>query len=270
MSEEKKRIAWWRRRVEASDLALESCLGPSDAMFFSRPIQMLESGEPMDGHEKEDGVDSREWSVVCSKEVFESLKDNEAFVALVLLGRITNAIRFFHLIFLSVLEDETPSGKRQRLNCFLFLGPALAEGLDYASTLGRLFNDREVFSCFREFLDRSETKAYRRGIVRRIRNKMAFHFDATAMHEALNRIEFEEPRLCTGVGPTVGETYYELSDEAAIHSVLIAEDGEILPWHSLEDLMRDTAVLSSEFGRCADRLIGQVSEELGWVLVETG
>lgn len=204
------------------------------------------------------------WEVVCSEEQFELLRKDERFVALLTLARAVNAVRFYHLAYLAAKDDETPSGKRQRVNAFMFTSAALYESLGYAGTLGRFFAEVPAFECLGALLGRKDVKAYRQGIARHLRNKVTAHFDEQITAKTLADLQFARPRLATGQGRTVGDSYYELADEVAVHSALVADADEPRPWDELAELMAQTAEISAEFGKCSDKLIANLAEEMGW------
>lgn len=206
------------------------------------------------------------WRVVCDEERFNELREDDRFVALLTLGRATNAIRFYHHAYLDAAEDDSPAGKRQRLNAFMFLGAALREALRYSQTLGRHFADSPGFECFRKLLGSNETQAYQNGILRHLRNKVTAHFEEQITRETLSSLDFGDPRLACGEGKTVGASYYDLADEVAVHSVLVVDAEEPRSWDELEELMKQTRDISIEFGKCADRLIGEVGRRMGWQL----
>lgn len=211
--------------------------------------------------------DEFRWQVVCDEETFQELQGDERFIALLTLGRTVNAIRFYHLAYLEAKDDETPSGKRQWMNAFMFLGAALREALGYANTLGKMFSEEGAFDCFRELLGQETTKTYRNGILRHLRNKVTAHFDEQITASTLTELEFSDPKLVVGEGRSVGGSYYDLADEVAVHSVLVAETDEPRSWSELENLMKQTAEISAEFGRCADRLIGEMAKQMGWTFL---
>lgn len=205
-----------------------------------------------------------EWEVVCSREQFDEFKEQEEFQALLTLGRVANTLRFCQLAY-PRSDDDDPSTRRQRINSFMFMAAALYEGLNYADTLGKYFSGHRVFKdTFGELMADDEVKGFRNGILRHLRNKVAYHFEDQVIGEAIEAVHFSELSFVTGRGRRAGETYFDMSDNVAVHSILVADGEEVLPFEELEDLMRDTADISGRFLSCADRLITAELIDMGW------
>lgn len=210
-------------------------------------------------------VPEGEWEIICSREQFEKFKEKDGFGALLTLGRIANALRFLQLAYPRD-GDDTPSARRQRLNSFMFMAAVLYEAIKYANTVGRRFAGTEAFDAtLGELLADDDVKALRRGILRHLRNKITFHFEDQIIGKALDVLDFPNRRFVTGVGKRAGDTYFDLADEVAAHSILIADDEkELMPFEELAGLMQQTAEISRRFLDSTDSFITEELISMGW------
>jgi hypothetical protein len=213
-------------------------------------------------------VPEGEWEIVCTSEQFEDFRHRDEFKALLTLARVSNALRFFQLTY-PLTDEDTPSIRRQRINCFLFMASALYEALSYASTLGRYFEEHPTFrETFGTLLGSDEVRGLRTGILRHLRNKVTFHFEEELLGKALEELDLAHLRFVTGTGRRAGDTYFDMADEVASHAVLLADDEEVYPFSELEELMRKTVRISGEFLGCADQLITDELRRMGWTARE--
>ncbi len=200
------------------------------------------------------------WELRCSEEKFEDLRNDERFWSIVTLARTLNALRFSQVAFFAVSDEDTPAARRQRINSFVYSSAILYEALNFAQTLGKYFSDLPEFQegFGRLFQDKALLQ-FRDTTLHQIRNKFTFHFDGQVPPQALQH--FTEPPyiFASGLGPTVGNTYYELADLASLY-YLLTENGEELKQGELEarfiDLTTSTKNISEAFGIAGDKLIG--------------
>ena len=87
----------------------------------------------------------KNWNISCSTILFEKLRTDERFIAILNLARISNALLFCQISALDSRKDNNPSSGRQVINSFLYASAVLYEGLNRADSLGQYFKDLESF-----------------------------------------------------------------------------------------------------------------------------
>lgn len=211
------------------------------------------------------------WEVVCSKEEFEKFKNDERFLAILNLSRIVNALLFCQISALETGKTDTPSAKRQRINSFFYGSAVLYEGLRFANTLGKYFRNLESFRRgFEPLLKDKSVKKFKEAELNLMRNKFIFHFDNVVAQKALKSTESDSNIFAIGYGERLGQIYYTLADEAAIHFILndkqSAQDAQFdqdFECHSKQLIQRITNLMT-KFTEAADQLIGEVIKQMGW------
>ena len=68
------------------------------------------------------------YDISCSKEMFDHLKTDDCFLALLTLARVINALRFCQKAAIDAKTVIGPAGARSRINAFLFAASVLYEG----------------------------------------------------------------------------------------------------------------------------------------------
>src|SRR5687768_14722800 len=81
----------------------------------------------------------RDKGLYASTKRFSALRSDTAFIEIVRLARVTNALAFAYPPLLLTLENQSPSARRDRLTAMLYAGAFLHEGLHVAQGLGQHF-----------------------------------------------------------------------------------------------------------------------------------
>ena len=173
-----------------------------------------------------------------SKEDLERLEQESLFVDLLLLGRISNSLRFAHTAPLEVYDEGTPRAARQ-LNGAFFVQVAFAvEALDTLKKLTAHLKDydvwrREIVPLFRD----PEVQELEKDSVRDLRRKLVFHFEREAIEEGIGRTRQKDWVLAAMGGRRRMDTYFPLADEVAVAFLVptrgLDDEGyrsEVLPW----------------------------------------
>jgi len=130
--------------------------------------------------------DSDYREIYASKEDFDKLRSDKKFANLLNLARAVNAVYFCFNSLLDYSGDETPAGQRQHINGFLFAAGVLHEGFRVAERLEKHFGDPASYrDGFGKLLAEPKTQDLRQKILKRMRNKLVFHYDEDVAKKTL-------------------------------------------------------------------------------------
>ena len=157
-------------------------------------------------------VPEGEWELVCSGDLFATLRASEEFAFLLTLSRVLNALKFGVETHRAGGTERTPVAERRRIGSFLYLASALHETLQLKkaseSKWGKFPVFVEVFDVFNEKnLDATTIE-----LLNRIRNRASFHFDPTIAERILPQFPGESFAFLTASGRDPMNSNYELSD----------------------------------------------------------
>jgi hypothetical protein len=206
-----------------------------------------------------------EWDVVCSNEQLQRLRTHVGFQRLVALSRLANQLRFAQLVLPGVQGDDSPSGKRQRINSFFLTAALLHEGMQLAQRLAQFHRDRPSFQAgFSEILRSAEFRDLISNYIKRLRNQAVFHVDDEEIEELLGRYSADPTVFVSGSGRMAGATYYDLGDIVAMMTFVgpVSSHEEFM--ERSKDLMRRTTALAIAFVTAADKLIADLLPEYGF------
>ena len=83
--------------------------------------------------------DYKRWEVYCDKKEFDLFKNDEKFLNILNLSRITNAIYFCHISAIQTTKEITPSNSRQIINSLIYANAILFEGVKCAKFFGKFY-----------------------------------------------------------------------------------------------------------------------------------
>jgi hypothetical protein len=215
----------------------------------------------------ENDSDYRE--IYASKEDFDALRNDNQFANLLNLARAVNAVYFCFKSLLDYSGDETPAGQRQHINGFLFAAGVLHESFSVAARLEKHFGERASYrNGFGTLLADPKTQELRQTILKRIRNKLVFHYDEDVAKQTLKTLDLKQYVFATGTGGKRKGTYYNLADEIVLNYLLNDVPPEDQYTVFKEALVNIGQALSA-FIDCADALIDDVIPEHTWKLRRT-
>lgn len=176
--------------------------------------------------------------IVVKKEYLPTIKDEENFIDSIQLGRILGAIQYNKIIHAKIIEDEEISTSIQ---LYLLLNHAalLYEGI---KKFNKIKSDFESLNYYKENIDNIEIilneaidkNSFTNKVLKKIRNKIAFHFDKKVIKEILAKFvddslkEKKDVVLISGKTKLVKDTAYLLADNMNINYVLKSINGENL------------------------------------------
>jgi hypothetical protein len=219
------------------------------------------------------------------------VRDDARLIPLLRLGRIANALTIGQEGVLHPPDELSPAAERRRWASFLYLGALLHEGLRVAEGLGRSLHDLPVYRAgFAALQGDKRVQWLRRAFLDKVRDRTAFHVDATVYSEALAHLdERDEVIFASGIGYTASDIYFNLADDLAVEYLLdgalqhaadgpepdpagetsdAAEPDDYVPVGPRDTmklrLMIETATLSTRFIEATHRLIPVVLREMRW------
>lgn len=212
-------------------------------------------------------IEGKHWRITCSKDRFSKLKSDESFWALLTLARIINSLHFCQIPATQAWRGNSPSSSRQLTNSFLFASSVLYEGLRVLDTLGKHFKHLESFqNGFGKLLKDPTTRKIRERILKRIRDKSAFHFDAEVAEKGLQNLDLPYYIFATGYGQRTQQIYFRLADDAFVLYLLSEESTDADLTMLWEKFVREITDLMGKFSNAAQVLFEDVLHRTGWSL----
>ncbi len=206
------------------------------------------------------------WTIRLDKSAFDKLKTEESFWCVVALSRVVNALRFVHAP-LEYYEDDSPGALRVRYNSFFFNCALFYEASLFVQKLHKHHGLLPEFQAMASVMNTRGARQLLESNLSGLRNKLVFHFDIGEIGEQLKKLELEEPIFVSGLGPTNGQTYYELADLCALSTFAgpaFAIKDEALHVQAVKDLLRITTDFTLEFLAKAELFIFAVLKSGGW------
>ena len=213
----------------------------------------------------------KDYGIPIPKEKFESLKNDQKFLKILILARFINAIRFCQMCsFLPISDSEgTYARKRQRINSFLYTGSVLYEGFRFAEkALKKDFQKMDVYKKGIGAILKDEKTRELKNSLSIMRNMFVFHFDTKNIQstgKALQKYDSDSYIFASAHGEAGGNMYYVLADEFFINYVIDQksaesndEPKEIYKW-----LLKDTLDLMDRFTEAAEKLIAEFLLQIG-------
>jgi hypothetical protein len=203
--------------------------------------------------------------IYLSKEEFNKLLSDSRLTPLLVLARVVNTLLFCSHVLLGASEDDSPTGRRQHINSFLFACGVLYEGLKVANTLGKHFKDRDSFrDGFGQLLKDQETKKLQGTVLDTLRNKIAFHFDEDVVSTTVKNLGFPTYIFASGIGSRTGDIYYNLADESALNFILGEPMTEEEEMRIFGEALESVAKVLTAYVDSANKLIADVLLEMKW------
>lgn len=173
-------------------------------------------------------MDTKKWRINCSKEQFESLKSDDAFIGLISLARFLSCMRFC-LKAMKVERDEKgkfiPFDSTQLIDSFVFASSVFFEGYDLVKKLGEYFKCNDAFkNAFRPFFRDKGLERLIGGVLCIVRNKFVFHYDKSFTMKALETFDVPAINFATGIQDDPTTMRFDLSTELSMHYLLQVED----------------------------------------------
>jgi len=105
--------------------------------------------------------------------------------------------------------------------------------------------------------------------MRKLRNKLVFHFDVDEFGRQLEQMNLDEPIFLDAMGTSNSQVHFVLGDYCAwqtLHEPTL--DTSIATSPTLEKLAEDISTLITDFTDTADKFIADYLQSIGWQLVD--
>lgn len=210
--------------------------------------------------------------IVVKKEYLPSIKNDKRFINAIQLGRILGAIRYNKILHAEISKDKEANTSLQ-LHLLLNHAALVYEGI---TTFKKTKSNFENLDYYKKNLDKikiildeaKNKKGFTNKILKKIRNKIAFHFDEDVTKEILGRIvddslkERTDVVLISGKSERIKDITYLLADNVNINYVLILINGKgISEREKFKILSKNLLELSGLFCEILDVLIPDLIED---------
>jgi hypothetical protein len=244
------------QRKEENRLSRNSYTVAAGTLFQLQTSRRSKLGLPMENKDPK-------WEIVCQGELLAKCRRDPKFPYLVTLSRAVNAINSVTSILNHAFNRDTPAGRRDVWNSFLFVSAILYEGLKLVQKMNQAFADDERFQNGLRMLLKDKTAQRISSVhLEPVRNAAIFHFDPEWFAEKLDAAKYDKCVFVTAQGKKKTDLYHGFADEIALE-IFIGEPMETEAFAvKLEDIMRDTTTLSMRFSEECENLIANTL--LGW------
>lgn len=210
--------------------------------------------------------------IVVKKEYLPSIKNDKRFINAIQLGRILGAIRYNKILHAEISKDKEANTSLQ-LHLLLNHAALVYEGI---TTFKKTKSNFENLDYYKKNLDKikiildeaKNKKSFTNKILKKIRDKIAFHFDEDVTKEILGRIvddslkERTDVVLISGKSERIKDITYLLADNVNINYVLILINGKgISEREKFKILSKNLLELSGLFCEILDVLIPDLIED---------
>jgi hypothetical protein len=207
--------------------------------------------------------------VFMLNEDFDKIRSDFRFARIIRLARVCNAILFCFNSYLDYMDDDSPMGLRQRFNATFFLAGILYEGLEVIDNLKIHFGECKSFkNGFEKLINESNVIDFRKNELATSRDKFIFHYDKDVATKSLKILDFPEYLFVTASGTELGSSYFNLADEVAINYLIDNLKSKEDEKQFMRNYYGMLASISTEFIHSADKLFGEVLNEMGWKIRE--
>ena len=217
----------------------------------------------------------KEYSIPIPKEKFESLKNDQKFLKILILARFVNALRFCQMLSLlpPISNSEgTYARTRHTINVPLFTISVLYEGFHFAEKsleTDKGFKEMDVYkNGIGAIISDEKNKKIINHSLSIMRNSFVFHFDHKNITKIGQTLSNYKPASCvfaSAHGEAGGNMYYGFADEFFINYLLdhkgAKSDDELK--EKYKGLLRDTLNLMQSFSDATEILIAEVLLQLG-------
>lgn len=174
--------------------------------------------------------------IVVKEEYLPVIENEKRFLNAIQLGRIVGAIRYNKAIYAIISQNKEVSTS-QLLYLVLNHAALLYEAITKFCSTKSDFENLEIYKRISDAIEKilaeaKEPNSFTNKVLKKIRNKVAFHFDEDVIKIILTKIiegslkEKKEVVLIAGISELVKDTTYLLADNVNINYVLGLIQGE--------------------------------------------
>ena len=167
-----------------------------------------------------------EWHIQASGSVLPSLREDTAFHQILALARVMNGLRYIQKT-MPEKKSSSPASARSAINSFLFMNALLFEGYKLVQRMRRNFQDYKAWpSGFGNLLRNPRFQRLFASSMKPARNAVVFHVGENDLARSLEGYDPDPVIFATGVGPEVGNAYYDLADLLSLRLYVGFEDSD--------------------------------------------
>jgi len=166
-------------------------------------------------------------------------------------------------------SKSSPRGARNRINSFLFLNALLFEGHRLVQRLGRNFRAYKSWPPgFGSLLANNAFQNLISNSIKPARDSVVFRVGENDLAQALDAYSTDPVVFVTGIGPSVGNAYYDLADLLALSIYLGPSDDDLQPLGKAEKAFSESRDFAIAFLNAGDALIAEGLQKLGFEPME--
>lgn len=218
----------------------------------------------MNDKEKFPIQEGQAWTVSVPTEIFNRVKGDAVFTSIVTLARAVNALHFVQTPLISAENDLSPRGRRDSYNSLLFTCALFAEVVPLVDGMKKYFKDNAAFAKMADITSSPEAAKLRNANLKRVRNKLVFHFDLREVQKQMKTLNLEDPVFVSAVGRMKLNTYHELADLTALRVLYGPEFPNDLS--RVKPLLISIRELVISFLQAAEDFMVAVVTERGWTV----
>lgn len=202
------------------------------------------------------------FQVTCSRERYEELSSNPQFWATVNLSRVVNSLRNARIA--PLLRREMRIIWAANPNEMFDLGAHLFEAIECVhGRLGQHLRHLEAFRPLSCLLKSQELRGFKEGFLRRVRNKVGFHFDTNVAPLAAERFPWQNFVLREYQDPAGTLPYYPFGDYATLYSALGGDCSSAEAREKIEEYLNLTGFYADKILDLCDALLEESFQVLG-------
>ena len=218
----------------------------------------------MNDKDKSPIQEGQAWTVSVPTEIFNKVKGDAVFTSIVTLARAVNALHFVQTPLISAENDLSPRGRRDSYNSLLFTSALFAEVILLVDGMKKHFKGNAAFAKMAHITSSPEATELRSANLKRVRNKLVFHFDMDEVRKQMKTLDLDNPVFVSAVGTKKLNTYHELADLTALRVLYGSEFPKDLS--KVKPLLIHIRELVISFLQAAEEFMVALMIERGWTV----
>ena len=165
-------------------------------------------------------------TVKIKKGYIDALRHSEDFIIVIQLSRIVNSLRSNFRSYLNVSNNDKVIDTKDRIDLLLIHGSMLYEAIHEISKIGKQLtkmkldkSDLENINIFKKEI--GNKSSFTNTVLKRIRNKIFFHFDRDIIADGLKKFDFgESPTFALGISTKRKDVIYSFVDDLILSDLV--------------------------------------------------
>jgi len=188
--------------------------------------------------------------VNIKRDCIEDLKADDNFITAIQLARIVNSLRSNLRSYTNVSNKDELLDTKDRIDLLLIHAALLFEAIQEFSRFRRKLNRFSTWNDRKADIERfnneiSDNNSFTNTILKRIRNKVFFHFDRDVLSDTLQLFNFsDEVTFALGKSTKRGEVTYSLIDDLILTYLVNIANRETPPIKEYDRIEQEILSLS--------------------------